>query len=140
MDFFHLRRLDLSLLARLVDLTCTLLVQPMAPIHWVSPSLPPFFQNTTIPHGMCPGVQPKKNFKTHLSHLAPGVGSERMHFAFAVAQAAQAAPHLAVGSLGRSDLDDEADALSSMFSFRCFFRVLFSPATSASRLFTSRRE
>ena len=39
---------------------------------------------------------------TYRSHLEPGVSLERMHFAFAVAQAAQAAPHFAVGNLGRS--------------------------------------
>lgn len=43
--------------------------------------------------------------KTHLSHFAPGVSLDRMHFAFAVAQGAQAAPHLAVGSFGRSALE-----------------------------------
>lgn len=40
--------------------------------------------------------------QTYLSHLAPGSGLERIHLAFAVEQAAQAAPHLAVGNLGLS--------------------------------------
>lgn len=41
-------------------------------------------------------------FSTHLSHFDPDVSLDRMHFAFAVAHGAQAAPHLAVGSFGRS--------------------------------------
>lgn len=40
------------------------------------------------------------NRRTYLSHLDPGVVSDRIHFALAVAQAAQAAPHFAAGSLG----------------------------------------
>ncbi|TQV96292.1 hypothetical protein IF1G_04875 [Cordyceps javanica] len=41
---------------------------------------------------------------TYRSHFDPGVSFERIHFAFAVAQAAQAAPHFAVGNFGRSSL------------------------------------
>lgn len=41
---------------------------------------------------------------TYRSHFDPGVSFERIHFAFAVAQAAQAAPHFAVGIFGRSSL------------------------------------
>ena len=40
--------------------------------------------------------------EAYRSHFEPGVSSDRMHLAFAVAQAAHAAPHLAVGSFGRS--------------------------------------
>lgn len=44
----------------------------------------------------------KRFVPTYRSHLDPGVSFERIHFAFAVAQAAQAAPHFAVGNFGRS--------------------------------------
>lgn len=42
--------------------------------------------------------------RTHRSHFDPGISFERIHFAFAVAHAAQAAPHFAVGNFGRSSL------------------------------------
>lgn len=41
----------------------------------------------------------------HLLHLAPGSLLDRTHFAFAVAHGAQAAPHLAAGSLDLSALE-----------------------------------
>lgn len=42
--------------------------------------------------------------KKYLSHLELDAGFDRMHFAFAVEQGAQAAPHFAVGGVSRSDL------------------------------------
>ncbi|PHH68588.1 hypothetical protein CDD82_425 [Ophiocordyceps australis] len=92
-----------------MDLARTLLEQPLAAVPWASAlwwHMGRFMPAASTPGASCQRPQRRVPHArghipgaTHRLHFAPGLVSGRMHFAFAAAQAAQAAPHLAVGNL-----------------------------------------
>lgn len=121
----HLRWFNLPLLSGPMYLHGAILEKPLTSSHAGKLSSARF-SHTPTAVGDGPPTQAAKPadaavshaIEAHLSHLAPGSSLERIHFALAVAQAVQAAPHFAVGSLGRSGVlfTSSASALSMAMS------------------------